>query len=117
MGVGEDNKNAWYRHWIAQGLASVEAMLATSPETGRYCHGDQPTFADLCLVPQLFNARRFGCDESAFPNIVRIDAACAQLAAFQQAPPDNPPDRDRTSVVTGKRESVSVHIGGRRILK
>src|SRR3546814_18817592 len=84
MGVGEDNKNAWYRHWIAQGLASVEAMLATSPETGRYCHGDQPTFADLCLVPQLFNARRFGCDESAFPNIVRIDAACAQLAAFQQ---------------------------------
>ncbi|HEY9573354.1 MAG TPA: maleylacetoacetate isomerase [Pusillimonas sp.] len=94
MGVGEDNKNAWYRHWIAQGLASVEAMLATSPETGRYCHGDQPTFADLCLVPQLFNARRFGCDESAFPNIVRIDAACAQLAAFQQATPDNQPDSE-----------------------
>src|SRR3546814_6177246 len=58
MGVGEDNKNAWYRHWIAQGLASVEAMLATSPETGRYCHGDQPTFADLCLVPQLFKIGR-----------------------------------------------------------
>lgn len=94
MGVGEEAKNAWYRHWIAQGLAAVEAMLAAGPETGRYCHGDQVTFADLCLVPQLFNARRFGCDESAFPNIARIDAACAELAAFQQAAPSNQPDSE-----------------------
>jgi len=94
MGVGEEAKNEWYRHWIAQGLSALEAMLAASPETGRYCHGDQPTFADLCLVPQLFNARRFGCDESAYPTIVRIDAECAGLAAFQQAAPANQPDSE-----------------------
>jgi maleylpyruvate isomerase len=94
MGVSEEAKNDWYRHWIAQGLAAVEAMLAASPDTGRYCHGDQPSIADLCLVPQLFNARRFGCDESAYPTIVRVDAACAELPAFQQAAPANQPDSE-----------------------
>ncbi|MGB3289387.1 MAG: maleylacetoacetate isomerase [Burkholderiaceae bacterium] len=94
MAVGEEAKNEWYRHWIAQGLSAVEAMLAASPRTGRFCHGDQPTFADLCLVPQLFNARRFGCDESAYPTIVRIDAACAGIDAFQRAAPANQPDSE-----------------------
>jgi maleylpyruvate isomerase len=61
----EEAKNAWYRHWVDTGLAAVESMLANSSETGRFCHGDTPTLADLCLVPQVFNARRFGCDLSA----------------------------------------------------
>ena len=86
------SKDAWYKHWIAVGLSSIESMLASSPYTGRFCHGDQPTLADLCLVPQLFNARRFGCDESAFPTVVRIDAACAELDAFRQAAPEQQPD-------------------------
>jgi maleylpyruvate isomerase len=92
LNVGEEAKNAWYRHWVEQGLAAVEAMLAGHPATGRYCHGEHPTFADLCLVPQVANARRFDCDLSAMPIIVRIDAACAELAAFQQAAPGSQPD-------------------------
>lgn len=92
--VDEEAKNAWYRHWAEQGLASVETMLAGHPATGRYCHGDQPSFADVCLVPQLANARRFNCDLSAMPTIMRIDAACAELPAFQQAAPGNQPDAE-----------------------
>lgn len=92
MGVSEEAKNAWYRHWVEQGLASVEAMLAASAGTGAYCHGDHPTFADLCLVPQVANARRFECDLTSMPTVVRIDAACTALPAFQQAAPINQPD-------------------------
>ncbi len=92
LNVGEEARDAWYRHWVEQGLAAVEAMLAGHPATGRYCHGEHPTFADLCLVPQVANARRFNCDLSAMPTIVRIDAACAELAAFQQAAPGSQPD-------------------------
>ncbi|NYT85597.1 maleylacetoacetate isomerase [Pollutimonas harenae] len=92
MKLSEQDKDTWYRHWISVGLSGIEAMLANSPATGRFCHGDQPTLADLCLVPQLYNARRFNCDESAFPTIVRIDAACAELDAFSLAAPEQQPD-------------------------
>ncbi len=92
--VDEEARNDWYRHWVGQGLSAIETMLATHPDTGQYCHGDQPGIADACLIPQLANARRFDCDLSAMPTIVRIDAACASLRAFQQAAPANQPDSE-----------------------
>jgi len=94
LGVDEEAKTAWYRHWVHQGLAALEAQLAGSPATGRYCHGDTPTMADLCLVPQVANARRFDCDLSAMPNVVRIDAACRELPAFAAAEPSRQPDAE-----------------------
>ena len=92
--VSDDAKNEWYRHWVDVGLGALEAMLAQSDDTGRFCHGDTPTVADLCLVPQVYNARRFGCDMSAFPTIERIDAACGELQAFVDAQPQNQLDAE-----------------------
>ncbi|TEA79514.1 maleylacetoacetate isomerase [Allopusillimonas ginsengisoli] len=94
LGQDDDARNGWYKHWIAVGLGAVEALLADHPDTGRFCHGDQPGYADACLVPQLFNARRMGCDTSAFPTIMRIDAACTELDAFCDAAPGSQPDSE-----------------------
>jgi len=88
LGVSAEQKNAWYRHWVALGLAALERQLAGDPATGRFCHGDTPTMVDCCLVPQLYNARRFECDLSGYPTLLAIDARCAQLAAFADARPD-----------------------------
>lgn len=85
-------RDTWYVHWVQLGLAAIEALLADSPDTGEFCHGDKPTFADLLLVPQVANARRFNCDLSAMPNVVRIDATCNTLDAFIKAAPANQPD-------------------------
>ena len=94
LGVDEEAKNAWYKHWIHVGLSSIEAMLAGNPATGRYCHGDQVTMADVLLVPQVFNARRFGCDLSEMPAVVRIADACGELDAFVRAEPARQPDAE-----------------------
>lgn len=83
--------NAWYRHWIAEGLASCEAMI---PGGGRFAFGDAPGLADICLVPQLYNARRFDCPLDAYPKLVAIDAACRALPAFADAAPEAQPDCD-----------------------
>lgn len=93
-GVSAELKDAWYRHWVESGLASIESMLAKDARTGRFCYGDTPTMADCVLVPQLFNARRFNCDLSAMPTILRIDAECATLPAFIDAAPANQPDAE-----------------------
>ncbi|TXG88749.1 MAG: maleylacetoacetate isomerase [Rhodocyclaceae bacterium] len=97
LGLTEEQKNAWYRHWVEVGLASVEARLTTGPNaamTGKFCHGDHPTLADCCLVPQVFNARRFGCRLDHVPTVVRIDAECRTLPAFVAAAPENQPDAE-----------------------
>lgn len=92
--VGEDAKNAWYRHWCQQGLAAIEATLARDSRVGKFCFGDTPTLADCLLVPQIFNAQRLNCDLSQMPTIMRINAACLQLGAFINAAPDRQPDAE-----------------------
>jgi maleylacetoacetate isomerase/maleylpyruvate isomerase len=84
----------WYKHWIAEGMSGLEGMLAGSSDTGEFCHGDTPTMADCCLVPQFYNAERFGCDMSGYPTAMRINAACLALDAFQQALPEVQPDAE-----------------------
>lgn len=90
----QEQKDTWYRHWVTLGLTALEQQLAASTETGLFCHGDSPTMADCCLVPQLYNARRFHCDLSPYPVITAIDARCAELAAFADAHPDRQPDAE-----------------------
>jgi maleylpyruvate isomerase len=92
--LGEDAKLAWLRHWMEEGLAALEVQLAASPHTGRFAHGDTPGMADCCLVPQVFNARRFGVELSPYPTVVRIDGACASLPAFIAAHPSHQPDAE-----------------------
>jgi maleylacetoacetate isomerase len=94
LGVSEAQRDDWYRHWVEEGLQAVEQMLVSSPQTGRFCHGDSPTLADLCLVPQVANGRRFKADLSGCPTVVRIDAECQKVKAFADAAPANQPDAE-----------------------
>jgi len=91
LGATDAQKNAWYHHWIREGLTAVEALLARHGH-GAYCFGDAPTLADCCLVPQVANAQRMGCDLSAYPRILRIVEHCNAQPAFQQAAPAQQPD-------------------------
>lgn len=91
LGVSEEDKLAWYRHWVIEGFKALEAMLSQT-STGAYCLGDQPTLADVCLVPQVFNAQRFEVDLEPYPAIRRIAAACNELPAFAEAHPTRQPD-------------------------
>jgi len=90
--IDEAAKANWYRHWITLGFTALEAMLANSPDTGEFCHGNTPTLADCCLIPQIANSRRFDTPLEAFPHIRRIEAACLGLSAFQNARPEVQPD-------------------------
>ncbi|OGA22102.1 MAG: maleylacetoacetate isomerase [Betaproteobacteria bacterium RIFCSPLOWO2_02_FULL_67_26] len=94
MGLADGAKQAWYGHWIAEGLGALEAALAGNAETGSYCHGNTPGLADCCLVPQLANARRFKCDVSPYPTLLRIEKSCQALEAFQRAAPEKQPDAE-----------------------
>ncbi|MFC4931537.1 maleylacetoacetate isomerase [Massilia sp. GCM10023247] len=94
LGASQDGKNAWYRHWVALGLEAIERQLAANPASGLFCHGDTPTMADCCLVPQLYNARRFECDLSGYPTLTAIEARCLALPAFRDAQPELQPDAE-----------------------
>jgi len=94
VGVTEEQKDAWYKYWIDVGLEALEIQLSRDGATGRFCHGDAPTLADVCLVPQLANARRVAMDLSPYPTLTRIEAACRALPAFAAAEPARQPDAD-----------------------
>ena len=87
-----DARTQWTLHWIAEGFAAMEALLANSRDTGTFCHGDRPGLADLCLLPQLYNAHRFGLDLAPYPTLLRIEAACLALPSFEAARPERQAD-------------------------
>jgi maleylacetoacetate isomerase len=89
--VPQDARNVWVQHWIGEGFAALETLL-NEPATGIFCHGDSPMLADCCLIPQVYNARRFGVDMAAFPAISRIEATCLALPAFADTRPEVQPD-------------------------
>jgi maleylacetoacetate isomerase/maleylpyruvate isomerase len=88
LGHDEASRNAWYRHWVEDGLAVIERQLAGHRATGRFCHGDAPTLADCVLVPQIFNARRFECRLDHVPTVMRVFDECMRLPAFDGAQPN-----------------------------
>jgi maleylacetoacetate isomerase len=91
LGVSEEAKSAWYAHWVDEGLGAVERLLSKLPATA-YCFGDAPTLADCCLVPQVANALRMGCDLSRFTRVLAVYEHCMQQPAFIAAAPQNQPD-------------------------
>ncbi len=109
LGLDKSAREAWYHHWIEVGFAALEQRLAKESgagqpaggepragqpgagHPGRFCYGDSPGMADVCLVPQVFNARRYGLDLTPYPRIVAIDAACRAIPAFDQASPERQP--------------------------
>ena len=94
LGLSEEVKTEWYRHWLVGGLEVLEKHLARDPSAGPLCHGYNPTIADCFLVPQVFNATRHGIDVSVYPNIARVNEACASIPAFVAAHPSNQPDAE-----------------------
>ena len=90
--VPQAERDSWTRHWIAEGFDAMEALLRDHPATGTFCDGFSPTIADCCLVPQVYNARRFGVDMARYPTITAIEQACLELPEFRDAAPDRQPD-------------------------
>jgi maleylacetoacetate isomerase len=93
-GFSDEQVKGWMHEWIGRGLRALEQRLEREGGTGRFCHGDSPTLADVCLVPQCYASRRFGVDPAQFPRIAAIDAACRELDAFQRAAPERQPDAE-----------------------
>ena len=91
LGLDQADVAAWYGHWVERGFGAIETWLQ-APETGRFCHGDEPSLADCYLVPQVYNAERFGCDLEPYSAIRKITARCRALEAFADAAPENQAD-------------------------
>ena len=89
-------RERWTQHWMLEGFTAVESLLASNPSTGIFCEGDEPTLADICLAPQVYNAQRWSVDLSPFPLIRRIAAECMKQSAFERARPENQPDAPKS---------------------
>jgi|SRR5579862_1807577 len=87
LDISEEQKNRWYQHWINKGLIALEAKINSLNTKTDFCFGEQPSMADVCLIPQLYNAKRFSCDLRSFPTLLRIDAHCQNHSAFTNAFP------------------------------
>lgn len=94
LGIDEDQRTDWQKHWIALGFAAIESLLVNSSKTGIWCHGDAPTLADICLIPQLANARRINLDLALYPTIARIEQTALAHPAFAAAQPKEQPDAE-----------------------
>jgi len=93
-GLSDEERARWQRHWISLGFAAIETMLAASHETGRFCHGDTPTLADICLIPQMANGRRVELDFAPYPTLLRIEKEALAHPAFANAQPQVQPDAE-----------------------
>jgi maleylacetoacetate isomerase len=94
LAVDEERRNEWYRHWVKTGFTALERLLTRDSPPGPFCHGDAPTLADCCLVPQVFNAQRLQCPLDDYPTLMRIHAHCERLEAFRRAAPGVQPDAE-----------------------
>lgn len=92
LGADDQQMQDWYAHWVIEGLTAYEALLNKYGKAGKFTCGDQPSMADLCLIPQLYNARRFNVDLSPYPKTMDIEKNCIALEAFQKAAPESHPD-------------------------
>ena len=92
LGQTQEQIDTWYRYWIADGLAKLEAEL--KDKAGKFCHGDAPGMADCCLVPQIFNAKRYNSDLAPYPTTMRVFEACMKIEAFDRAQPAKQPDAE-----------------------
>ena len=92
FGVPQPERDVWVRHWITEGFSAFEAMLQDHPSTGAFCDGNAPTIADCCLIPQMYNERRFAVDLTSYPTLLRIEEACMSLPEFDAARPERQPD-------------------------
>ncbi|HMB58218.1 MAG TPA: maleylacetoacetate isomerase [Arenimonas sp.] len=96
FGASQEARDAWVRHWVGTGMDALEHVLGDNPSTGDFCEGEAPSLADCCLVPQVYNANRFGVDMKPYPTIARINAHCLELPAFDAARPEKQPDAPAT---------------------
>jgi GNAT superfamily N-acetyltransferase len=88
----QPERDEWVKHWMREGFAAFEGLLADNPATSDFCDGDAPGLADCCLIPQLYNAHRFGVDLAPYPTLIKVEANCLRLPAFAAARPERQPD-------------------------